>query len=125
VPEYVSYDDKRQLVLVNSAGKTTIEDWRRSARTISQLIQRFNTDGVLIDVRKQSEGPDYRTVFNFGTNLLNLSGFLNAKFAILVVNFSEIHDLLIRTTTSRGLNFRIFDCKHKASTGSDSLLKLK
>jgi hypothetical protein len=109
MPEYVTYDDRKQLVRVMSVGETSIQEWKKSAFIISNLIQEFNSRSVLIDVRCQMKGPDYRSVFNFGVDLLRLKNFMGVKFAILVNGFSDIHDLLMRTTTFRGLNFKIFE----------------
>lgn len=114
MPEFVMYDDRRGIINVVSIGETCIVEWKKTALEISLLIQEINARSVLIDVRQQSKGPDYRTVFNFGVDLLNLKNFANVKFAILVDGFSDIHDLLMRTTTYRGLNFKTFDCEKKA-----------
>lgn len=114
MPENIHFDETRQLIWVTSVGETCIEEWRLTALQISHLIQKFNVRCVLIDVRGQTKGPEYRLVFNFGVDLLRLKNFTDAKFAIVVNGFSDIHDLLIRTTTFRGLNFKLFDDERKA-----------
>ena len=119
MPEYVSYDDEKQIIRVDSVGDSPTEVWEDSLAKVKYIRAEKPVHGVLVDTRKQETTSDYQSILGFSMQMPN-----DLPFAILVSGMSA-NDELAQLTLSkaqfmesaaqlRGVIIRLFTDESKA-----------
>ena len=100
----VTYDSERNVTLVISIGRATIDDWDKSRAQILNFYEKFGSNRVLVDVRKQEAAPGIMEVFSFGSNWPHL-----IKLAIVIGPETEdAHRFLETVAVNRGRPINLF-----------------
>ncbi len=68
MPESVTFDPTREMILVEAWGDDTIEDWEAARTRILQLHGRHPQSRLLVDVRQQTTTPSTTDIYHFAVN---------------------------------------------------------
>ena len=113
MPETISIDDQKGIILIESRGHLVVDDLAKSKESVLQIVKTKGLKKVMIDATNQKSLPSTMSLHSFASELPKLS--IGLRQAIVISEQTPKDMKFIETVSlNRGASIKIFSSRENA-----------